>query len=330
MRERNKLFEYNKKSISNLIDLLMRNLKKDMKFKNFPIKTPLFLSGTSALLASLDKIQIDLNSKIGLPDYYCEEAIINLSSKFEVCFYSVDKNLFPDEKSFNKILQKDIDVIILVQYFNFSKNLQPYIDKIKQNQKYVIIDAIHLFIRNPEIIYPNSDALIYSLKKPLYLSEGALVYSNKKLLKINLSLASFSPKRNIVSILKLVRFLLSIISIFNLSKLFAKESSSSYQTSNSIQSADFISILIFKLFTNTSVIKFINRNFLVQLKINKISKIENNILNFAFNNSDIKKSSIAKSFFWPLPINKKRSNLWTNNANEIYKSTKLIHPYFKF
>lgn len=301
-----------------------------MKFKNFRIKTPLFLSGTSALFASLEKIQINSNSKIGLPDYYCEEAIINLSSKFELYFYNVDKYLVPEEESFNKILQKDIDVIILVQYFNFSKNLQPYIDKIRQYEKYVIIDAIHLFFKNPENIYSNVDAFVYSLKKPLYLSEGACVYTNKKLLKTNLSLESFSPKRNIVSFLKLVRFLLSIIPIFNLSKLYAKDSSPIRHISSRIMPADFISILIFKLLTKTSIIEWINNNFLVKLDKNNISKIENNILNFAFKNPETKKSYVEKSFFWPLPINKKRINLWTNNANELYKSTKLIHPYFKF
>tara|TARA_B100000886_G_scaffold340295_1_gene309018 strand:- start:4840 stop:5745 length:906 start_codon:yes stop_codon:yes gene_type:complete len=301
-----------------------------MKFKNFPIKTPLFLSGTSALFASLEKIQINLNSKIGIPDYYCEEAIINLCSNFEVCFYSVDNNLFPDEKSFNKILQKDIDVIILVQYFNFSKDLQPYIDKIKKHGKYVIIDAIHLFFKNPEKIYLNVDALIYSLKKPFYLNEGACVYTNNKLLKINLCLASFGPKRNILSFLKLIRFLLCLIPFLNLSNLYAKESSSILNLSTSIQPANFISILIFKLLIKTSIIEFINKNFLVKLKKRKIIRFDNNILNFAFEKSEIKKSNIEKSFFWPLPINKKRSSLWTKNANKIFKSKKLIYPYFKF
>jgi len=301
-----------------------------MKFKNFRIKTPLFLSGTSALFASLEKIQINSNSKIGLPDYYCEEAIINLSSNFELYFYSVDKYSFPNEESLNKILQKDIDVIILVQYFNFSNNLQPYIDKIRQHGKYVIIDAIHLFFKNPENIYSNVDVFVYSLKKPLYLSEGACVYTNKKLLKTNLTLASFNPKRNLISFLKLVRFFLSVIPIFNLSKLYAKESSSRHHIFSSIQPADFISILIFKLLTKTSIIEFINNNFLVKLNKNNINKIENNILNFAFKNSEIKKSNIEKYFFWPLPINKKRTSLWTNNADEIYASTKLIYPYFRF
>ena len=73
-----------------------------MRFINFQLKTPLYVSGTSALFASLEKIHVNSNSKICLPDYYCEEAIINLSYNL-INIYDINKKLIK-KKNFISII----------------------------------------------------------------------------------------------------------------------------------------------------------------------------------------------------------------------------------
>ena len=66
-----------------------------------------------------------------------------------------------------------------------------------------------------------------------------------------------------------------------------------------------------------------------KVKNDKNRKLNENILSFAFDKNVIQKKDNLKPFFWPLAINNERSFYWTENANNIYKSTLLYSPYLK-
>ena len=233
-------------------------------FKRY-LKTPLFKSGTNALLASIYSLNIKPNDSIAIPDYYCEDEINTLSRYFKINFYSLDLNLLPEKESFKKVLKKDIKLIILVQYFNFIVDLKDFVDAIKSIKKYVIIDAVHLFIKSPCNFYPNADVLVYSLKKPLFLNEGALTFKKNNFLKTDISLKSFSPKRNFLTLLKMIRFFVSYVNFLNHSILFAKSSNLKNENNNSIESADLLSICIFKILTSTNIVHKLNKSILFKI-----------------------------------------------------------------
>ena len=291
------------------------------------MKTVLFNSGTSALIASIRRLKINPQSAIAIPSYYCEEVIINLSKDYKIKFYNLDDNLFPEKYSFRKILNENINVIILVQYFNHLRNLQKYIDQSKEYKKLVIVDAIHLYLKYPNTIYKRTDAIVYSIKKPLLLNEGALAYCNSEILKVAISFNSLNPKRNIISLLKLMRFVISNTRIFNLSKIYSKKVIYKGNNRNSIESADFVSILIYKFFMATNIVYFLNKNILFNLYSKPQENINENILSFGFEKREVRNSFSQNYFHWPLALNNKRSCFWNKNAQKIFNSINLFKPY---
>ena len=300
---------------------------KQFKLKN-SLKTPLFISGKVALYAAIKSIVIKPHSSIAIPDFYCEEEILALSRVFKISFYKINDNLLPNKKSLDKVLNQNIDLVIIVQYFNYLRDIQSYIDQVKDKKKYVIIDSVHLFYKSPHNIYLNADAIVYSIKKPLFLSEGALVYKKKNFIETNISLSALNPKRNLISFLKFIRLLFSLIKMRNVSNLYSKKVSHKLIDNYPIQSADLVSILIFKIFTNTRIVNFLNNNILFIPKKNFNKKYNENILSFAFIKSEISKNTKIKNYFnWPLQLKNKRSKYWTENAQNIYDSIKLKNPY---
>ena len=69
-----------------------------MKLLNLRLETSLFNSGTSALLASMQSLDLKPRSLIAIPDYYCEETILSLSRNYKIVFYSIDDKFFQKKK----------------------------------------------------------------------------------------------------------------------------------------------------------------------------------------------------------------------------------------
>ena len=301
------------------------------------IRTELFSSGSNALYAALKNLGLENDSIIAIPDYYCDSAINRLKHKYKILVYKIDNNLLPNTKSLKELLNTNVAAVVLVQYFNTIIDLEEQIREVKKSKSLVIIDAIHLYSKSSDSIYKDSDATIYSIKKPLLLNEGAITYVRNRLLTTSIQISSISLKRNIVSLIKIVRLLFFYMKVPYTNKLFSRNSTQkiisrkeNFSYTNKNYSADIISILAYVILKHSNVIYKLNKNredILSFYNHKDISCIKNT-LTFGFEKKGINDIISTKTFLWPSLISKERSIYWTENANNLYQSKEFISTYF--
>ncbi len=291
-----------------------------------PFKSNVFANGSSALMKTLEKLNVKKGDLIALPDYYCEDIFSILGKIYLITLYPIKNDYSPDLSKINK---KKIKAIILVQYFNLNLNLNNAINECRSKDITTILDCVHIFPKNYLDVYPEVDGIIFSFKKPLYLNEGAICYVNKKIINTDINITCFNLVRNFRSLAKFLRFLLGTFKLNINNYIFMTSNKKIIKVTNKPNlnySADLVTNLIYIILNKTNIIEKINNNILHKISNAYDTKKARNILFFAYEKKDFTESRIR--FRWPLKIGKKRTKYWTENSEYIYNSRVFTNPYF--
>ena len=171
------------------------------------MNTIYFSTGSKAIFKAIKTLGLKRNDLVIVPHYYCEDISRKLSFKYNLELYKMNNKLKPTIKSLKILISKKPKLIILVQYFNEKINLNKLVEYIQEKDIKVLVDLVHLFPKKDIRLYENADAEIYSIRKALYLNNGSIAYVNGVLLKTKIAIGSLNLKSNLISLMKIIRFI---------------------------------------------------------------------------------------------------------------------------
>jgi hypothetical protein len=119
--------------------------------------------------------EIDLNTKFAiLPSYICESMLEPfLNRGYSVEYFEVDENFNPNIEEVKKLLNKNPDIIFVIDWFGMNKN-QEIVSLVREkceNTK-ILADFTHSYFNSFSFIKP--DFIIVSLRKWFALPDGAI------------------------------------------------------------------------------------------------------------------------------------------------------------
>jgi hypothetical protein len=160
-------------------------------------------NGREAIGFILD--EIDLNTKFAiLPSYICESMLEPfLNRGYSVEYFEVDKNFNPNIEEVKKLLNKNPDIIFVIDWFGMNKN-QEIVSLVREkceNTK-ILADFTHSYFNSFSFIKP--DFIIVSLRKWFALPDGAIAINCNHNFKNKLKFVnnSFYEKRKEAMLIK--------------------------------------------------------------------------------------------------------------------------------
>ena len=148
----------------------MRNIGGELELKFSNVESYFTDSGRSSLRFFL-RTSINKNKKYLLPDFFCEviERIF-IDENIEYSFYKIDNKLLFDER---ELLNKDFDVLYVINYFGMQTSIESSVLKNK------IIIEDNVFFHNFENVLKYKHWFAFnSFRKVSQLSGGSLIKTN--------------------------------------------------------------------------------------------------------------------------------------------------------
>lgn len=131
-----------------------------------------------AFLESLRKLNI---KSIYIPSFICRDVLSPINKlNIEYHFYEVDIKLNPIIKN------KKCDAILMINYFGFSNDIEPFLKYKKKYNSYIIEDNAHgLFSKDEKgkLLGTRGDIGLLSIRKTVSLPNGAALLINNETLK---------------------------------------------------------------------------------------------------------------------------------------------------
>ena len=153
-----------------------------------------YTSGRNALLAALNKLEIDEGACILLPAYICSSVTTTLKgSGYKIVYIDVDENLQIDSVVLQSMIEvHDLAAVLVVNYFGFSADIAQVVSVCRRHKVKVIEDCCHSCLTIDGLLPNNSngDVSIFSFRKMLPVrGGGAFLYIDYVMMK------SLSPWR---------------------------------------------------------------------------------------------------------------------------------------
>jgi perosamine synthetase len=149
-----------------------------------------FAYGRIALLEGLKLLGLRAGDSVLIPNYICNVVLAPLYSMgIEAKFYGVNRRLEPDWEAVEKVLNRKVKALLIVNYFGFPNCLEIARTMCDKTGLFLVEDNAHGFLSclDGRPLGSYGDISFYSFRKTLAVPDGAVLVVNTDAVKHRLS-----------------------------------------------------------------------------------------------------------------------------------------------